>query len=272
MAHRILFLDNNFRFLTLISERLTYLGYEVSTASRAHDAVLKGIVVPPDVIVCDVPMPELNGWEFKRLLDQVPPLATVPILFLSTHPCLPAELYDPVEGIVDLLPKPYTALALEGAIAHILARERGRRKLMDRPLTGSVSLDGATLVDLCHVLALRAADAVVRVSPGNVTWLWARGRLIDAVAGNQQGEEAFFATIVAGGSDPTIGIEPLPLVPPRPSITKALSLLLAEATRRSAARTESGDASRATESDEQFLERLATSGLVELVSTAASGR
>jgi CheY-like chemotaxis protein len=277
VAAKILLLDNNLRLLTLLSERLTYLGYEVTTASRVHDAVLKGIVVAPDLIVCDVLMPELNGWEFKRLLVQMPALATVPVLFLSTHETLPAELYHPAVGLVDLLRKPYVVDALVTAVGALLARQAGRLRLMTQPLSATVSLAGASLIDLCQVFVLRSFDGVVKL-PGGATaeWVWSRGRLIDAGFDRERGEVAFYATMAAPLTDAAVTIEPLPLVPPRPTITETPAALIAEAIRRrdQPAGASSGalEDRRAPETDAEFLERLAATGLIRRITTAAAER
>ncbi len=279
MAATILLLDNDLRLLTHLSERLTYLGYDVTTASRVHDAVLKGIVVTPHLFVCDVMMPELNGWEFKRLLAQIPSLATVPILFLSTHDTLPAELYDPTVGLVEVLKKPYSGESLVTAVAGLLARQAGRVRLMAQPLTGSLALDGASQVELCHVLALRAIDGVVRLSwpAGTAEWTWSRGRLIDAASANESGEEAFHAPMTAPASSLAVVVDPPPPVPPRPTITKPLAILIAETLRRhvqgedDSPRSGVGTARR-METDAEFLERLAATGLIRRTTPAASGR
>jgi CheY-like chemotaxis protein len=279
VAAKILLLDNDLRLLTHLSERLTYLGYDVTTASRVHDAVLKGIVVTPDLFVCDVMMPELNGWEFKRLLAQIPSLATVPILFLSTHNILPAELYDPTVGLVEVLKKPYAGEALVAAVASLLARQAGRVRLMTQPLTGSLALDGASQIELCHVLVLRATDGVVRLSwpAGTAAWTWSRARLIDAATADESGEEAFYAAMTAPASSLAVVVEPPPPVPPRPTITKPLATLIAEALRRRAQgeddppRAGAGTARR-LETDAEFLERLAATGLIRRITPAASGR
>jgi DNA-binding response OmpR family regulator len=279
VAAKILLLDNDLRLLTHLSERLTYLGYDVTTASRVHDAVLKGIVVTPDLFVCDVMMPELNGWEFKRLLAQIPSLATVPILFLSTHNILPAELYDPTVGLVEVLKKPYAGEALVAAVASLLARQAGRVRLMTQPLTGSLALDGASQIELCHVLVLRATDSVVRLSwpGGTAEWTWSRARLIDAATADESGEEAFYAAMTAPPSSLAVVVEPPPPVPPRPTITKPLATLIAEALRRRAqgeddpTRAGAGTARR-LETDAEFLERLAATGLIRRITPVASGR
>jgi DNA-binding response OmpR family regulator len=178
VAAKILLMDSNLRLLSATAERLTHLGYEVATASRVHDAVLKGIVVPPDLVVCDVLMPELNGWEFKRLTAQIPSLAATPVLFLSSQDGLPPEFYDPAAGLVDALKKPASSDAIAAAVSALLARQTARQRLLSRPLSGALPLTDASLVDLCQVMALRAASGVMRLTARawSAELTWRRGR------------------------------------------------------------------------------------------------
>jgi hypothetical protein len=146
---------------------------------------------------------------------------------------------------------------------------------MTQPLTGTVALDGATVIDLCHVLALRSADGTVTLSVTAAQWVWSRGALIDAAMEPLRGEEAFFAAMTAAGVEPTVRIDPNPAVPPRPTITKTPAALIAESIRRRV--MGSGDPSgsrelRTPEPDDAFLERLAATGLILRLGAASSRR
>ncbi|MEO5656325.1 MAG: response regulator [Nitrospiria bacterium] len=276
MAAHILILDHDLRSLRTMSERLTYAGYQVSTASRVQDAVLQGIVTPPDLLVSDMLLPELNGCDVRRLLTQIPPLAAIPMLFLSSQDLLPPELYQPAVGAVDVLKKPYDGDAFPVAVAALLARQTARIRLLAQPLVGRLVLDGASLLDVCQLLAWRAADGTVRLSLGALTaeWIWTKGVLVEASMGPLRGDAAFYAAIAAPAAEPAVSIEPPPPVPPRTGITKPLPELLAEAARR-ARDLRDGNGSSATNersaevnTEEAFLERLAATGLIERIAAA----
>jgi CheY-like chemotaxis protein len=261
-------MDSNVRLLTTMSERLGHLGYEVATATRVHDAVLKGIVVPPDLLVCDVMMPELNGWEVKRLVVQIPSLAETPVLFLGSHHTLPIEFYDPSAGLVETLKKPVSADALGRVVASLLARQVARKRLMTHVLKGSLPITDASLVDLCHVLARRSATAVLRLvaSDRSAELVWSAGALVDATADRLRGDEAVYAAFGMPATDLSATVEPAPAVPPQQHVTRPLPDLLAEGVRRTRA---VGDSERSQpeeqprgERDEDFLARLASTGLI----------
>lgn len=275
MAAKILFLDSNLRLLAAMSERLTFLGYEVATASRVHDAVLKAIVVPPDLLVCDVMMPELNGWEIKRLAAQIPSLASTPVLFLGSHDVLPPEFYAPDAGLVDAARKTLAPDALAAVVAAMLARAGARASLMAHPLSGTLPTADASLIDLCQVLARREATGVVRLTAPawSAELTWTHGALVDAAADGARGPDAVYTAFAKPAADLAAVMEPASPVPPRPTVTKPLPDLLAEAVRRSRV---TADAERSQpgplpseESDEDFLARLAAAGLIRRTADAA---
>lgn len=274
MAAKILLLDSNLRLLAAMSERLTYLGYEVATASRVHDAVLKAIVVPPDLLVCDVMMPELNGWEVKRLAAQIPSLAATPVLFLGAHDALPAEFYDPDVGLVEAAKKPVAVDAVVAAVATVLARAAARTRLARHPLAGALPMADASLVDLFHVIARRGMRGVLRLTAPSwsADLTWSAGTLVDAAADGTRGNDAVYAAFAKPAADIEAVMEPPPAIPPRPTVTKPLPDLLAEAVGRArlsadAERSQPGPLSP-PESDEEFLARLAGTGLIRRTATA----
>jgi hypothetical protein len=233
-----------------------------------HDAVLKGIVVPPDLLVCDVMMPELNGWEVKRLVAHIPSLAETPVLFLSAHHALPTEFYEPSVGLVEALKKSLVTDVLVTAVASLLARQVARKRLMAHPLRGALPMTGALLLDLCQVLARRSATGVVRLT--NPTWsaelIWTGGALVDASTDVLRGNEAVYEAFAAPTTDLDASIDPPAAVPPQRRVSKTLPDLLAEAVRRTRAVGDSEqsqpDARPSVETDEDFLARLAGTGLI----------
>jgi CheY-like chemotaxis protein len=268
-------MDSNVRLLTAMSERLSHLGYEVATATRVHDAVLKGIVVPPDLLICDVMMPELNGWEVKRLVVQIPSLAQTPVLFLGSHHTLPLEFYDPAAGLVETLKKPVAADALVAVVASLLARQVARNRLMTHALKGSLPMTDASLVDLCQVLARRSATGVLRLAAPawSAELVWSAGTLVDATTDQLRGDEAVYTAFTMPATDLSATVEPPPPVPPQQHVTRPLPDLLAEAIRRARGVSDpersQPEGQPRVERDEDFLARLASTGLIRrtIVST-----
>ncbi|RKY62281.1 MAG: hypothetical protein DRP95_01795, partial [Candidatus Latescibacterota bacterium] len=107
MAKRVLFVDDDKYMRTVAELLLKREGYEVRTAASAEEAleILKREI--PDVIVSDVVMPGMNGYELCRRVREDPRMAEVPFIFLSAK----SELEDRTQGLDigadDYIAKPF---------------------------------------------------------------------------------------------------------------------------------------------------------------------
>ena len=90
----------------LIAEVLREDGYQVLVASHGRDALgaVQSLHAPPSIILLDLMMPIMNGWQFLDERTHDPALATVPVLVLSADPMrqLAAQ-----QGVVAVLGKPF---------------------------------------------------------------------------------------------------------------------------------------------------------------------
>ena len=82
---RVLVADDDPIILRLLQVNLGLEGLEVETAVRGEDAIQKAQRDPPDLVILDVMMPELSGWEVARRLKDDERTADVPIIFLSAR-------------------------------------------------------------------------------------------------------------------------------------------------------------------------------------------
>lgn len=80
---RILLLDDSKAFLSGLCSLLQNSGYELICHSSAHSALDDIKVNNPDVIVCDLSMPEMHGFDFIEKIKQQEALSAVPILVLT---------------------------------------------------------------------------------------------------------------------------------------------------------------------------------------------
>jgi CheY-like chemotaxis protein len=81
---RILLVEDNFSTRELMSMILGAVGYQVSTAAHGEEA-LQHIQTfgSPDLILLDLRMPVMDGWQLREQLSQDPALAAIPVVFLS---------------------------------------------------------------------------------------------------------------------------------------------------------------------------------------------
>lgn len=83
MAHKILFVDDERDLVHCAKVFLENAGYEFEGAYDGMQAVEKVKAAPPDLIVLDVNMPRMNGWDVLLMLQDDPKVANIPVLMLT---------------------------------------------------------------------------------------------------------------------------------------------------------------------------------------------
>jgi CheY-like chemotaxis protein len=84
MAARILVVDDDNNIRELLRLHLTSAGYEVEVAADAISAGYLVIKSPPDLIITDVNMPHMDGFEFVAALKADTTLPRIPVIFLTS--------------------------------------------------------------------------------------------------------------------------------------------------------------------------------------------
>ena len=79
----VMIVDDNPANLALLEEMLCQRGYEVRSFPRGRLALAAASHEPPDLILLDINMPELDGYEVCRQLKSDPSLSGIPVIFLS---------------------------------------------------------------------------------------------------------------------------------------------------------------------------------------------
>ena len=82
---RILLVDDEPDMIWAISQGLSKAGYEIATASDGVEVLMSVGRCAPDMIVLDVSMPRLDGWQVCASLRRDPQLGAIPILLLTGH-------------------------------------------------------------------------------------------------------------------------------------------------------------------------------------------
>lgn len=106
----------------LIAFTLRFAGYEVVTASNGEEAVELAASESPDLILLDVRMPRLTGYDACKIIKADPNLADVPVVFLSAKG-QESEIQAGLDaGAEEYLLKPFAPDELTNRIRAILAK------------------------------------------------------------------------------------------------------------------------------------------------------
>ncbi|WP_414578907.1 response regulator [Anabaena sp. CCY 9402-a] len=116
----ILIVEDSPSELELMSHYLQESGYNVIKASGAKEAIEKALLQKPDVIVTDVVMPGMSGFELCRSLKRNPITAKVPIVICSSKNQAIDRLWAMKQGASEYITKPYTRELLLRAIKSVV--------------------------------------------------------------------------------------------------------------------------------------------------------
>ena len=82
---RLLLVEDNVMSSDMLCRRLRRRGFEVALATDGREGVTKAQAELPDLILMDMNLPEIHGWEATRLIKANRQTSTVPILALTAH-------------------------------------------------------------------------------------------------------------------------------------------------------------------------------------------
>ena len=79
----MLIVDDNVEFRTMVSDYFTDLGFNVQIAGDGREGIAKAKAIKPDVILCDVMMPDIGGIEVVRNLQTDDDTRNIPVLIIT---------------------------------------------------------------------------------------------------------------------------------------------------------------------------------------------
>jgi CheY-like chemotaxis protein len=85
MTHRLLLVEDNPVNHQLMSRRLERQGYAVLVAEDGETAIALASKMPPDLVLMDISLPGLDGWQVTQRFRQMDITATIPIIALTAH-------------------------------------------------------------------------------------------------------------------------------------------------------------------------------------------
>ena len=112
MKHKILIIEDNHDVRENLSEILELSGYDTVLAGNGKEGVQAALREAPDLILCDIMMPELDGYGVLRILAKNPSTSSIPFVFLTAK----TEMSDMRKGMTlgadDYITKPFDDVQL----------------------------------------------------------------------------------------------------------------------------------------------------------------
>jgi len=116
---KVLVVDDSKTIRRTADTLLSKAGCTVETAIDGFDALARIGDFNPDVIIIDILMPRLDGYQSTALIKNSPRFADTPIVLLSSKDSIFDKARGRVVGASDYLTKPFTSDEILGAIAHL---------------------------------------------------------------------------------------------------------------------------------------------------------
>jgi signal transduction histidine kinase len=168
----ILIIDDEPAIRLGLAATIRRYGYSVITAVNGDDGFLKARQSLPDLIVSDVMMPDLNGFEMKQQISVDPLLASIPFIFLTARAANEDRVAGIRNGADDYVTKPFVTEELMARIEAVLRRveteqERGRKQVRQAAQDEMEKLRREVLQNFSHELrtplgnVLMSLDVVV---------------------------------------------------------------------------------------------------------------
>lgn len=117
---KILVVDDEKLIVQLMERVLKRAGYRVATAATGSEGVLAAINLSPDLILMDISMPELDGYEATQLIKRIQPSHKIPVIMVTGKNIKEDRGRAFEAGAVSYLHKPFDNSRLLEMVAHVV--------------------------------------------------------------------------------------------------------------------------------------------------------
>jgi CheY-like chemotaxis protein len=121
---KILLVEDNEMNRDMLSRRLVRSGYEVMMAMQGEEGVALARTASPDIVLMDMSLPVLDGWEATRLLKSDPATREIPVIALTAHAMSGDREKAREAGCDDFDTKPVEYARLLSKIEDLLQRRK----------------------------------------------------------------------------------------------------------------------------------------------------
>lgn len=123
---KILLVDDDNLLRRIVADRLALKGYNMITATNGEEGFEKARKEKPDLIITDVIMPKMSGFELCKKIREENDIKSTPVIILTSK----GQTTDKIEGLKtggdDYLTKPFDPQELEARVEALLRRTQSR--------------------------------------------------------------------------------------------------------------------------------------------------
>lgn len=125
MAKRIMVIEDEENVRLVVSLSLEKEGYEVESVATGEEALEKVVDFAPELIILDIMMPGMDGWEVLGLLKSSELTEKIPVCVLTAKGEVRDMMYATQKGAADYITKPFTRKELVNRVSILLGTGGG---------------------------------------------------------------------------------------------------------------------------------------------------
>lgn len=129
MSHEILVIEDSYEDICVLDEILTSAGYTVRFARDGSQGLRAALYAPPDLILLDIKLPDIDGFEICRQIRDNGQLKMVPVIFVSAAVDVDLKARAFEVGAFDYILKPFNSKEILIRVNHQIERITARKKL-----------------------------------------------------------------------------------------------------------------------------------------------
>ncbi|NOK11483.1 response regulator [Corallococcus exercitus] len=191
----LLLVDGDAKSLRVMEVSLKKAGFSVTTAIHGKDALEKVQISPPDLVLADTKMPEMDGFELCKQLKSDERFKFIPFVFLTNQKSVEFKVRGLELGGDDYLTKPIYIKEIVTRVKMILQKAEKERIEKRETTKGGFagSLADMGVVDLVQTFEIGRKTGVISIQGERTGVVYFKeGRVIDAELGRLKGENAFY--------------------------------------------------------------------------------
>jgi DNA-binding response OmpR family regulator len=190
---KILVVDDSDTIRTLLKGELTKRNYVVVSAENGSEGLKKAVETLPDLIISDINMPEVDGWEFCWLVRKNEKTRHIPVIFLTDRD----EVSDRVRGLEigaeDYITKPFQIQELVNRMETVMLRRKSAASGPGAETTLMGQLTQFNLPDLLQNINMLSKSGALEIRRNHVARIYVQsGEVVNAEIGPLKGKKAFY--------------------------------------------------------------------------------
>ncbi|MBI3988116.1 MAG: response regulator [candidate division NC10 bacterium] len=229
-GEKILVVEDEPLITQMLGDLFGPLAFEVLIAHNGVEALELAWEKEPDLILLDIMMPKIDGFEVAKILKENPKTRHIPIIFLTAKVGIEDKIRGFQLGADDYITKPFQPQELLARIQGVLRRVKPEKE--ETPgMKGSLKV--MSLPNLLQLLEIERKSGVLTLVKGEERGLLylREGRIVNAILGRLRGEVAVYRLL--SWEEGEFELDPSPTAgPPEAQVTASTQQLIMEGMRR----------------------------------------